>query len=119
MRTMWFVGAILCSGFTLLGQTFGEITGRVSDPSGAGVPNATLTLTNTSTNVIRQAESTGDGFYSFPSVQPGFYNIKAEHTGFKTVTTNNVQVQVQQSVRLDMPLEVGQISQSVEVSAAA
>jgi hypothetical protein len=119
MRTKWFLGVLLCLGLPLLGQTFGEITGRISDPSGAGVPNAAITLTNTSTNAVRQAESGSDGFYSFPSVAPGFYSVKSEHPGFKTVTSNNIEVQVQQSVRLDLGLEVGQVNQSVEVSAAA
>ncbi|HLX46277.1 MAG TPA: carboxypeptidase-like regulatory domain-containing protein, partial [Bryobacteraceae bacterium] len=118
MRTKWFVGVILCSGLPLFGQTLGEITGRVSDPSGAGVPNSALTLTSTSTNAVRQAESGSDGFYSFPSVPPGMYNLKSEHPGFKTATSN-IEVQVQQTVRLDFTLQVGEVSQSVEVSAAA
>jgi len=119
MRTKWVLGAIVCFGLPLLGQTFGEITGRISDPSGAGVPNSVLTLTSTATNAVRQTDSGNDGFYSFPSVPPGIYNIKSEHPGFKTSTTNNIEVQVQQTVRLDFTLQVGEVSQSVEVSAAA
>src|SRR5271154_1111166 len=119
MRTKWVLGAIVCLGFPLFGQTLGEITGRISDPSGAGVPNSVLTLTSTATNAVRQTDSGNDGFYSFPSVPPGIYNIKSEHPGFKTSTTNNIEVQVQQTVRLDFTLQVGEVSQSVEVSAAA
>jgi len=100
-------------------QTFGEVTGRVSDQSGAAVPGATLTLTNTSTNAARTVVCSGDGFYSFPSVQPGIYNIKAEHPGFKVAASNGFEVQVQQTLRLDLTLEVGQINQSVEVAASA
>ena len=112
-------GAILCGGLPLAAQTPGEVTGRVSDPSGAGVPGANLTLTNTSTNAIRQTMSGDDGFYNFPSVPPGAYNVRTEHSGFKSATANNVEVQVQQSVRLDLTLEVGQITESVQVEAAA
>jgi hypothetical protein len=119
MRTKWFVGMVLLFGLPLLSQTLGEITGRVSDPSGAGVPNSVLTLTSTSTNAVRQTDSGSDGFYALPSIPPGFYNLKAEHPGFKTETTNNIEVQVQQTVRLDMTLQVGEVSQSIEVSAAA
>jgi len=119
MRTTWFLGALLCLGLPLLGQTFGEITGRVSDPSGAGVPNSVLTLTNAATNAVRQTNSTTDGFYSFPSVPPGFYNLKTEHPGFKISASDNIEVQVQQTVRMDFTLQVGEVSQSVEVSAAA
>lgn len=119
MRTTLLFAAILCYGIPALGQTFGEITGRVNDPSGAGVPNAVLTLTNTSTNAVRQTDSTSDGDYSFPSVPPGTYNVKAQHPGFKIETSLNLEVQVQQTVRLDLTLQVGQVSETVEVSANA
>jgi Carboxypeptidase regulatory-like domain/TonB dependent receptor-like, beta-barrel len=101
------------------GQTFGEITGRVTDASSAAVPGATITLISVATNGIRTTVSTDSGDYTFPSVAPGFYNVKAEHQGFKTATSNNVEVQVQQTVRLDLALPVGQVTESVEVSALA
>ena len=95
LRTKSFVGAFLfCFGFPLLGQTLGELSGRVSDPSGAGVPNTILTLTNTSTSAVRNAESSSDGFYTFSSVPPGVYNLKTEHSGFRTINSTNVEIQV-------------------------
>lgn len=103
----------------LAGQTFGEITGRVSDASGAAIPAATISLTNVSTNAVRTTTTTDSGDYSFPSVPPGVYNLKTEHTGFKAASSNNVQVQVQQTVRLDFTLQVGDVSQSVEVQATS
>jgi hypothetical protein len=119
MRTKLFFAVFSFLGLPLWSQTLGEITGRVSDASGAGIPAATMTLTNTATNGIRTIETSNEGFYTFPSVPPGFYNLKAEHSGFKVVSSNNVEVQVQQTLRLDLTLEIGQISQSVEVSAQA
>src|SRR5215469_7410264 len=119
MRTKLFFAVFSCLGLPLWGQTLGEITGRVSDASGAGIPAATMTLTNTATNGIRTTETSNEGFYTFPSVPPGSYNVKAEHSGFKVASSNNVEVQVQQTLRLDLTLEIGQISQSVEVSAQA
>jgi hypothetical protein len=119
MRNKWILGVFVCLGLPLLGQTLGDLSGRVNDPSGAAVPNAVVSLTNTSTNAVRNTESSTDGFYTFSSVPPGVYNLKVEHPGFRTVTSNNVQVQVQQSVRLDLTLEVGQVSESIEVSATA
>jgi Carboxypeptidase regulatory-like domain len=107
------------SAVSAFGQTFGEITGRISDQSGAAVPGAAMTLTNTANNAIRNTVTNGDGFYTFPSIPPGTYNVKSEHQGFKIIISNNVEVQVQQSVRLDLTLEVGQITQSVEVAANA
>src|ERR1700720_3643542 len=118
MRTKWFVAVLLLAGLSLLGQTLGEISGTVVDPSGAGVPNSTVTLTNTSTNAVRTTNSNEQGLYTFTSVPPGTYNLKVEHQGFKT-TTSNVEVLVQQSVRLDLTLQVGQVSESIEVSATA
>jgi hypothetical protein len=118
MRTKSFIAALFLSGLSLLGQTLGEISGTVVDPSGAGVPNSTVNLTNTATNTSRTEQTNEQGLYTFPSVPPGTYNVKVEHPGFKT-TTSNVEVLVQQSVRLDLTLQVGQVSESVEVSATA
>ena len=111
--------ALLLTTLPVAAQTFGEITGRVSDSSGAGVPASVLTLTNVNTNAVRSTASTESGVYTFPSVPPGTYNVKAEHPGFKTASSNKVEVQVQQTVRLDFSLQLGQVTESIEVSAAA
>lgn len=103
----------------LVGQTLGEITGRISDSTSAGVPGATITLTSVATNAVRSAVSTDAGDYTFPSVAPGVYDIKTEHPGFKIANLNHVEVQVQQTVRLDIALQVGQINESIDVSASA
>src|SRR5271166_5403938 len=116
IRSGWGVPSpvsLLCllmalSAMPMFGQTLGEITGRVSDSSAASVPGATITLTNVSTNAVRTTVSTDSGDYTIPSVPPGFYNVKAEHAGFKAATSNKVEVQVQQTVRLDLTLQVGQ-----------
>jgi len=83
------------------------------------VPAGAVTLTNTATNAVRTAETSGEGLYTFTAVPPGVYNVKVEHPGFRAVSSTNVQVQVQQSVRLDLTLQVGQVSETVEVSASA
>jgi len=118
MKTRSFVAVLLLSGLSVIGQTLGDISGQVTDPSGAGVPSSVVTLTNPATNAIRTAETNETGLYTFTSVPPGAYSLKVEHPGFKT-TTSNVEVQVQQSVRLNLTLQVGQVSESVEVSATA
>src|SRR5689334_7183421 len=101
------------------GQTFGEITGHITDPTVAAVPVATVTLTSVATSAARTTVSTEAGDYTFPSVNPGVYNVKVESPAFKTTSANNVQVQVQQTLRLDFALEVGQVTETVEVSASA
>ena len=103
----------------VFGQTSGEITGAVSDSTGAAAAGANVTLTNVSTNAVRATATTDAGDYSFPSVPPGVYNVKVARQGFKAAVSENVQVQVQQTVRLDFQLQVGEISQSVEVAASA
>src|SRR5437868_10093018 len=84
------------SAAALFGQTFGEITGHVSDLTGAAVPGGTVTLINVSTNASRSTTTTQSGDYSLPSVPPGIYNVKIEQTGLKAAVSNNVEVQVQQ-----------------------
>ena len=110
------VFAIL-SASAVYAQTFGEITGRVTDPSGAVVPAASLTLTNVNTNAVRNAVTTEAGAYSFPSVPPGLYRVKTEVPGFKAWVSEPFELQVQQTVRLDVGLQVGQTSETVEVAA--
>ena len=121
MRHLVLVSAVLAAVFAnpSPAQTFGEITGHISDPGGGSVPSAGITLTNVATNAVRTTASTEAGDYTFPSVAPGFYNVKVERSGFKSAGSNNVQVQVQQTVRLDFALQVGQLTESIEVSASA
>jgi hypothetical protein len=111
--------ALVISAFPLSAQTLGELTGRVSDPSGAAIAGSLVTLTNINTNAVRTAATTDSGDYSFPSLPPGFYKLKTEHAGFKSVISSDIEVQVQQTVRLDITLQVGQVSESIEVSATA
>lgn len=109
----------MLSASNLYAQTFGEITGRVTDSSGAVLAGASITLTNSNTNAIRKAKSTEAGVYSFPAVPPGPYKLSAEVTGFKSWASEPFQVQVQQVVRVEVVLQVGQTSQTIEVAADA
>jgi hypothetical protein len=109
--------AFAIAGLPMWAQTLGEITGRIIDSSGAAVPNAGVTLVNSATNFARETVSNGTGDYTFPSLAPGIYDIKISHQGFKTSESQGVEVQVQQTARLDFTLQVGQLSQSVIVDA--
>jgi hypothetical protein len=82
----------LLLGLPVFGQTFGEITGEVRDSSGAIIGGAAITVTNVATNATRSATSNDAGVYSFPSIPPGIYNLKAEKAGFKVVTRNQVEI---------------------------
>jgi len=91
------------------GQTFGEITGVVTDPSGAIVASATVTITNPQTNFTRQASTNSAGNYAFPALLPGVYNVRAEMQGFQAEIRNGVELQVQQVARIDFQLKVGSL----------
>src|SRR5438046_65077 len=120
MKKLLVVAAL--AGFSvccLYAQTFGEVTGRVTDPSGAVIPGASVALTNVNTNAVRNVVTAEAGAYTFPSVPPGFYRLRTELAGFKAAVSEPFEVQVQQVVRLDMVLQLGQISETVEVAATA
>ena len=101
------------------GQTFGELSGEVRDPSGALIGGATVTLTNIGTNAARTTQSNDAGVYAFPALAPGNYTLKAEKTGFKSYSRPGVQIQVELRARLDIEMQVGQVTETIEVSAQA
>src|SRR5579871_1660054 len=106
-----------CAGLASA-QTFGAITGEVRDQSGAVAPNASITATNVATNVARSTTTNAAGVYSFPDLIPATYQIRVSAMGFQTATST-IEIQVQQTARLDFTLVLGQASQTVEVSALA
>lgn len=111
--------ALLFTGI-LGAQTFsGAVLGVVRDTSGATVPEAQVTLTNIDTNDTRASSTDGQGFYSFPIVPPGSYRVEVTRTGFKKAVRQPIEVQVQTRLTVDMDLQVGAVSEVVEVSATA
>ena len=109
--------AMLCVlAATGAAQTSGEITGLVTDPSGAAVRGATVTATNGATGATRVATTNGEGLYSFPSLLPGVYQLRVEQSGFKTAQLADIKLDVQQTVRLDVAMEVGEIGETLTVT---
>jgi len=120
MRQLLILVALLSFGLhEASGQTLGQISGVVTDPSGAIIPGASVTATNTATNGTRSATTNASGLYSFPDLVPGNYNVQATAPGFNTVLKQNNVLQVQQSATVNFTLEVGQATQTVEVAANA
>ncbi len=117
MSRLLFVMALCLPLGIAYGQTAGQITGEVKDQSGAVAPNATVTAVNSATNVARTTKTNADGIYSFPDLVPGTYQVKVEAAGFDTVVKTNIELQVQQTARVDFSLAVGQSTQTIEVSA--
>jgi hypothetical protein len=97
----------------------GAVLGTVSDPSGALIPGVTITVTNEGTNQSRQAISNESGSYRVEPLQAGFYTVSAELSGFKKELRTHINIDVDARVRMDFTLQVGQVSETVDVSAAA
>jgi hypothetical protein len=121
-RRLWAV--ILSVGFFLstpclylhAQSTYGSIAGTVTDTSGATVTDANVTLTNLGTSEKRTQSSGSDGLFTFVNLFPGQYRIDVEKAGFKHYTRTPITVEVQQSVHIDAPLQVGEVTQVVEVT---
>jgi hypothetical protein len=95
------------------------LTGVVSDPSGAAVANAKIKAVAKDTNATYNTATTGTGDYTLPALDIGLYRIEVEAQGFKKTLRDNVQVTSGATVRLDLTLEVGQVTESINVSAQA
>ena len=95
----------------------GTLLGNVSDSSGGAVPGATVVATETRTNISRTTTTNESGYYIFSSLQNGTYSVDAELQGFKKMVRQNVKVDVNSTIRVDLKLEVGQMTEAVTVSA--
>src|SRR5688572_23667182 len=95
----------------------GTILGSVTDPSGAVISNAKVTLVNEGTGLTRTVTTDTSGEYVAPSLPTGRYTVISEISGFKTLTMSNVEVGVDQRVRIDLKLEVGAMTESVSITA--
>ncbi|HXF04020.1 MAG TPA: TonB-dependent receptor [Blastocatellia bacterium] len=113
MMSISSVGPVMAQGTT------SRVVGVVTDPTGAVVPDATVTLTNEATKVSFTTRTTAAGTYVFDSVQIGTYTITVEKEGFKKFVSSGNQLTIGQPLTVNATLEVGQIADVVEVSAAA
>src|SRR4029453_4153945 len=100
-------------------QATGQITGIVSDGSGALLPGVTIEATNVATGAVRTAISGADGLYNLPLLQPGDYTVKASLAGFRSAQREGVRVTVTETARVPFELAVGEITETVSVIADA
>lgn len=115
---MKLAAVLLCSAVGALGQSpSATLLGVVLDATGAPVPAAALILRNTATNLERRAESGVRGEFALPGLAPGEYQLAVEKQGFQRVEDKGIVLQVDQTLRLELRLEVGAVTQSVEVTA--
>src|SRR5712692_8397863 len=97
-------------------STYGTISGSVVDSSGAAIADAQVTLTNLGTSEKRTQSTGSDGLYTFVNLFAGKYKIDAEKTGFKRTSRTDIVVEVQQTSRIDLTMQVGAVNQVVEVT---
>ena len=95
------------------------INGTVTDPQGSVIPGAELTLTNVETGIVTRSETTATGLYRFQNIQVGRYTLQASAEGFSTQRLEEFTLTVNQQTTLDFALEVGAVTETVEVQAAA
>ena len=114
----YLFGSVLVT-LTLHAQNFAEITGTVSDSSGAILTSATIVAVSATTNQNRRATTNDTGNYSLPFLAPGIYDVRVENAGFKASTRKGVDLQIGAVARIDFKLEVGEVTQQIEVTGGA
>ncbi len=121
-KLRWFlclaIASCLLTAPSLYSQTtFGSIVGTVSDPSGAAIGATEVDLTNLGTNEKRTQSTNADGFYQFVNLPPGQYSVEIQKTGFNGVKRSPVTVQTETTTTINIALQVGNVTQTVEVTA--
>ncbi len=115
-RLFLFVLALLIPSISFGQADQGAITGVVTDPSGAIVPGANVTLTASGTGLILQTKSNQSGNYTFSPIKIGDYTVSVSMSGFQTLTRENLHVNAQQRVEADLRLTTGEVSETVTVT---
>jgi hypothetical protein len=119
MRTL-FVAACLVILLALAASAqTAQITGRITDASGSVMVGTKVAVINTETGVRREIESNEEGYYTVPLLARGQYLVQASQAGFKEIVRTGLTLDEGQNLRLDFKLEIGQVSEKIEVSGAA
>src|SRR5437660_737866 len=121
MKHILLLAALCASSVpSLLAQSAsGTILGSVKDPSGAGVANATVTIVNQSTGFRREIPADSGGDFEAPYVPLGSYKVTVRAPGFKTMERGPITLEVDQKARLEFPLSIGEVSETVSVNSEA
>ncbi len=109
----------VCVPVVFAQQTTATLTGRITDPAGAVIPNISVKATNLATNAARETKTDETGSYNLPFLPAGDYSVTASATGFQTQRLDRITLQVQQTARVDMQLRIGEVTETVNVEAYA
>lgn len=107
--------AFAIQGFISAQAVNGTIVGTVTDSTGAIVPSARVIVTEVNTNISRSAKTDANGYYSFPTLPPGTYRVRVEKQGFASAERNSVPLSVNTTVRVNLQLQPGQVTETVSV----
>src|ERR1700674_2364928 len=110
-------GLLLARGQAWSSINRGSIRGTITDPQGAAVPRAVISVTNADTGVQQTTQTNGAGFYLVPELVPGTYRVHLESGGFVSAEVNGVAVKADDVATVDMQLRLGRMAQHVEVTA--
>ena len=120
MRTYPFlsVAILLLLGATLVQaqQETATITGEIKDATGASIPQAAITITNTQTGISINSVSSEQGLYTVPNLRPGIYTLTVEKTGFRKIVRSGLTLQINQVARIDLELQPGGVNEVIEIS---
>ncbi len=119
MRLGFVVAMLVAVPAAVWAQATGQINGIVTDASGGVLPGVTVEAVNAATGATRTAVTGADGLYTLPLLQPGVYRVKASLSGFSAALQENVRVTVTETSRVAFQMEIGQISDTVTVTARA
>ena len=112
----WCISLTLLGGLALAQSDRGTVTGTVVDPSGAVVGSVPIELRNVDTGLTYSASSTATGNFTVAQLPVGLYRLEAIASGFKRYVQENIRVQVGQTIRVDVNLEVGSAAESITVT---
>ncbi len=98
---------------------YGGLVGNVADESGGVIPGARVTVTNEQTGAQRSGETNASGVYNFPTIMAGIYTVEVRSDGFRTLSQTGVEVGVNDVTRVDVALQIGSVTETIEVSASA
>src|SRR5580698_3966137 len=120
MRKLTFIAIVILSlaAYAPCQETRAKLTGLVTDPTGAVVPNAPVQVVNTENGATVLVKSNGQGSYTAPFLQPGPYKISVQMGGFKAYVHTGVELQVEATVTENIVLQIGSVNESVVVTTA-
>ena len=118
LTVLCFITFVLFTSTAPAQSPTGTVSGIVLDPSGGAIAGAQVLIINEATAVQYPGKANGEGYYVVPNIPPGTYRIQVSNSGFKTIIKPDIVIHVEDALAINFSLEVGSISETIEVTAA-